>query len=293
MLKTNRTKFNPVTLDHPVNHGIALEQIVVDPEMAREMLAHNENNRNLRPAVVSSYARDMVNGDWMPTAETVKFDWHGRLIDGQHRLHAVIEAATPVPLTVARGLQPEAQTVLDMGARRTASDALAWNGLKVYNTTIAAVARLATAYDAGVIKNAASDVSVKVTNSEVLSWVERNPLVTEAAALAHQVSPGIGSTPSPTAFVALKFMELDVDDAIEFLRSTAEFKTEGRNDPRATLIATFNRMSRERSRPRPATQISMFFRAWNAWREGRSITKLPLESVHSGGVKPVSIPEPK
>jgi hypothetical protein len=71
--------------------------IDVDPATAESWLAKNPNNRNLRVPVVQSYARDMVSGNWMLNGETIKFDQSGKLIDGQHRLSAVVTADVTVP----------------------------------------------------------------------------------------------------------------------------------------------------------------------------------------------------
>lgn len=289
MLKSNRTKFNPVSLDHPVNDGMQIEHVYVTPGIARQMLARNENNRNLRPNTVATYARDMQKGNWRPTAETIKFDWHGRLIDGQHRLHAVIAADVSVGLTIARNLDPEAQTVLDMGARRTAADALAWDGVSKDHRIIAAAARISMAHAAGQLRTATSEVSISVSNSEVLEWVDKNPLIHDAAALGRRVYREIGGTPSVFAYIAFRLMSIDTDAAIEFLTSTAEFRTSGASDPRSALIRTLTRLKSDRARIIPATQIALVFRAWNAWRSDRGMSSMMVKTA-SGGV---TIPEPK
>ena len=41
-----------------------VEIVDVTPELAETWLARNPNNRNLRKAVVDSYARDMQAGRW-------------------------------------------------------------------------------------------------------------------------------------------------------------------------------------------------------------------------------------
>lgn len=79
----------------------------ITPRIAKTMLSHNTGNRPLRKAVVQRYATDMENGDWQDNGDPIRFDTNGRLIDGQHRLEAVILSDTPIDAWVLRGLKPE------------------------------------------------------------------------------------------------------------------------------------------------------------------------------------------
>jgi hypothetical protein len=64
--------------------------IEVTPELAARWLKNNFRNRSVREDVVSAYARDMANGRWVYTHQGIAFNDRDELIDGQHRLHAVI-----------------------------------------------------------------------------------------------------------------------------------------------------------------------------------------------------------
>ena len=68
----------------------------------------------------------MINGDWQLTHQGIAFDTTGRLIDGQHRLHAIIEAGVPVQILVTRGCSASSFSILDRGANRRPSDILGW-----------------------------------------------------------------------------------------------------------------------------------------------------------------------
>lgn len=88
----------------------------ITPRIAKTMLSHNTGNRPLRKAVVQRYATDMENGDWQDNGDPIRFDTNGRLIDGQHRLEAVILSDTPIDAWVLRGLKPETQKTMDQAA---------------------------------------------------------------------------------------------------------------------------------------------------------------------------------
>lgn len=60
------------------------------------------------------------------THQGIAFDITGRLIDGQHRLHAIILAGVPIQISVTRGCSASSFSILDRGSSRSASDILGW-----------------------------------------------------------------------------------------------------------------------------------------------------------------------
>lgn len=122
---------NPDRRDKGVTMArITHKTVEVTPEQAEKWLAANLANRTVRTARVREYATAMREGRWLYTADPIRFDEDGRLIDGQHRLMAVVKAGLPVEMHVVRGLAREAQDAVDTGAARTASDQLKVRGFK-------------------------------------------------------------------------------------------------------------------------------------------------------------------
>lgn len=293
MSAAKSTAKTPVTLDHPVNKKLTHELVNVTPALAEKWLGQNHGNRNLRNRKVANYARDMRNGNWQTTGDSIKFDWNGRMIDGQHRLEAVIESGVTIRVLVVKGLEPSVQGVLDVNIKRSAADALKFAG-RGYNVTImAAAARIANARDMGFLKTATSTNVPEMTNMEVEQWVNDNPDIENAAALAARTYKTIGATPSALAYAIWVLEDIDGPAAVEFFTSTAEFRTNGLKDPRSALLRTFNRLKEQRVSLTPALQLSHIFRAWNAWRAGKTIDKMPSTTSGKNGVSGVAIPEPK
>lgn len=106
--------------------------MVVTPEIAQEWLTHNMAcNRPVLKDTVHSYARQMRNGNWNLTHQGIAFDEAGELIDGQHRLRAIVEANIPVTINVTTGVhrvQGEAFTI-DMGRKRTYANMVQMSGM--------------------------------------------------------------------------------------------------------------------------------------------------------------------
>lgn len=85
----------------------------VNPARAAEMLSANTSNRTLSRSTVRSFAQGMGRGEWLVTHQGIAFDTNGVLVDGQHRLAAVIEADVPVEMTVFTDVEPGTFDVLD------------------------------------------------------------------------------------------------------------------------------------------------------------------------------------
>ena len=56
---------------------------------------------------VDSYVKDLEDGVWRLNGKTITFDANGRLLGGQHRLHAVVQSGKSLTTLVVRGLDPE------------------------------------------------------------------------------------------------------------------------------------------------------------------------------------------
>jgi hypothetical protein len=114
----------------------------VTPDEAAEMLSKNTRNRPLRPSHVRKLAREMTAGRFKLTHQGIAFNCDGTLLDGQHRLAAIVMAGTPQVLMVTTGVDSGAVMVIDEHAKRTPFDGMLIadgvpEGVKRMYTTIA------------------------------------------------------------------------------------------------------------------------------------------------------------
>ena len=216
----------------------------------------------------------MQAGAWQVTGEAIKFDTNGALSDGQHRLTAVIQSGATVDMLVVRGLAPEAQSVMDSGSKRTASDALTFGGIK-NASIVAAAARLALREpEAGYATSRISNP----TNTEISAFVESHPRIKFAADMASRYYPAFDAPPSALALAWMRFEEAaGAFAAGEFFDAVANMTTDGAGDPRLALIRRLATARRQRERHESKVYLSLIYRAWNAWRKGRSVGKLLTE----------------
>jgi len=104
---------------------ITTKRELITPEKALEYKKLNfDKNRKISIPHVYNLKLAMLNKEWVSDGSDIKFDIEGRLIDGQHRLEAIIRAGIPVEMLVTRGLSHEAAQVMDRGKTRSVSDVL-------------------------------------------------------------------------------------------------------------------------------------------------------------------------
>lgn len=92
---------------------------VITPAVAAEYLRlFNQGNRKPNKAQVAYYAKMMNDGEWELNGESIKFSGSGetlRLLDGQHRLMACVEANVPFETLVVRDVEEKTFDTLDQG----------------------------------------------------------------------------------------------------------------------------------------------------------------------------------
>lgn len=90
------------------HHGFTSELRLVTPAMAEEWLENNHpDNRKIDGKRVDGMVADILSNRWSVTHQGICFDGEGRLIDGQHRLTAVVKSKQSVLMVVS--VNPQAQ----------------------------------------------------------------------------------------------------------------------------------------------------------------------------------------
>jgi hypothetical protein len=116
------------------------EVVIITPKMAELMLKKSVFNRPLRRNIVFLYAEVMKRGEWMLTHQGIAFDDNGNLIDGHHRLSAVILSNKEIQMAVSYGYDAMTFKKLDIGYRRTSGNIFAMANVKNYNNVAAGIA---------------------------------------------------------------------------------------------------------------------------------------------------------
>lgn len=116
-------------------------KVEMTPQEAKKLLERNTVNRPIRKSKVAEYADDMLKGNWRYTGDSIKISRDGELLDGQHRLKAILISGKTVEIEMITGLEEDIFRHLDKGVKRTITDGLSIRGFK--NThNIAAIAKI-------------------------------------------------------------------------------------------------------------------------------------------------------
>ena len=131
----------------------------ITPEIAKEMLERNTKNRKVSMIRVLVYADDMARGGWQVNGEAICFNKSGQLINGQHRLMAIVKSGCTVEMVVVTGIEDDV-TIYDRGRNRSASDALTLSGMYSTSYTVA-IARLYLYENGGAKQSFYSESKIK------------------------------------------------------------------------------------------------------------------------------------
>lgn len=283
---TDTTVPVPTITKCPYPPGVEVANVMISPEVARQMLGYNTHNRNEKPVFQTRYAADMVAGNWTWTGEPIRFAADGTLIDGQNRLLALVAAEVTLPFLVIHGLPMEAQEDIDTGAARKFQDVLALRG-EPNATHLAALVRRVAAWE----KGRRSSLNSVVTSYHALSHtLERHPELRDIVNPSRKVADGCGLTGAATGLCMWVFQQIDQEDSDFFFARLGDGQGLVKGDPIFELRRTLHESNDKRKGARNETYLlAITVKAWNAYRNGETVG---LYRWRPGGAKPEAFPEP-
>lgn len=256
--------------------------VMVTPELAAELLKLNVENRTLRQTNIDKIARDMTQGRWEDNGDTIRFSDEPALLDGQHRLLAIIKTGLPMPLWIRSGLAKKTRSTMDTGARRTAGDALKFAGVS-NGKNVAAVIRKVLMWNMG-DKKLSSNLTI--SNAEIEDAFQSD-------ALAFQRSADIG-TRTYGGFVFLPasvigtahYLTYKIDSATcgEFFDRLGSGLMLTADSPVYALRKKAEIDKKNKVEVPDGVKLSMIFLAWNKVRKGEPLTAIRLKSPTTGEV---------
>jgi len=253
-----------------------IRRVLVTPAMAEKFLARNGHNRRVQDSTVRRYASEMRNGRWIFTGEGIRFDTNGNLIDGQHRLHAVILSGVPTEFLVIEGLDPEAFRGIDKGAKRMVAHDLHVAGEKNPNNLAAAIAHLRR-FERGDLWTCTA-VERFVSSGEAFETLARYPGIRASVAFAERAKNVIPQ--SMAGFLHFVFSRHDRAIADRFFAALGDGVELGRTDPIYHLREQLLRAKADPARTMDwRHRMALAIKAWNLCATGRGIKKLQFKST--------------
>lgn len=272
----------------PVTVSLQAEVATITPELAEQYLAKNTHNRNPKNSNLKKVVRALENGEWKLNGEAIKIAVDGTILDGQHRLLAIVSTGIPMTTLIIRGLANESQETMDGGSPRSASDVLKLRG--EHNSIIlAAVAKKIATFHAYGLKSATTNHHI-VTTAEITSTVDSTPGIRELSMKAKKVASASGLTGSLAGLLMYVFEAIDPDDSEFFFERLATGEMLGQGNPIYELRRTLAQLNTQIGQ-KPQTYIAAIcIKAWNKYRDGENVS---LYKFVSGGANPEQFPEPK
>lgn len=210
--------------------------LVVTPEVAKWCLGRNINNRSIKEEGVKMLVRALKSGGFVDTAETIKFDSNGELIDGQHRLAAIIRADVSAPITLAMGLPPKAKRLIDTGSKRTPRDIMVlgdiYPDMRNHLKSLAAAVKLAVQF---VLETSTLKLSVPEIEEAVKQLGTENVKAVLTECGRHGRKPGSLLTYAPFVAAMIFAHRLYPDQTIQFIERVASGAMLNEKDPELVL----------------------------------------------------------
>ncbi len=247
------------------SHNLRVELETITPDRAMVMLEANTANRTVAAQVVDKYARDMASGAWAVNGQTLKFGQTGRLLDGQHRLHACVKSKVPFVAVVVSGLDEKVFETFDLGARRSLGDILIDRG-ETNTSTLAAMLRQFWLLETGML----TSNNASPTVAEMLGVLEQHPEIRDSVRWVHKIK----SITAPTLLLALhyQFSRKDKGKADEFIERVGDGAELPRKHPILTLRDQLLRARNERKyQLADPERAAWIIKAWNAYVEDRAL----------------------
>ncbi len=255
----------------------------ITPELAREWLGRNTGNRNMRPSVVERYARDMEADAWTLNGESIVMNGE-RLLDGQHRLQACVNAGVAFRSIIVFDAPDEAMRTIDQGVSRTTGDTLKWAGY-ADPLNLAAAATLSYQWDRGTLLRRSA-----MTATEVLAYLEAAPELVECVKRTGGLrKPPLKLRTSIAASVYRKAIAAaGHDDANEFFERLYDGEDLKGGDAILTLRrGLMNNAARTDRKLGQGALMALVVKAWNSWILGEPCDLL---SWKRGGLSPEAFP---
>lgn len=150
-------------------------KILLTPELAARLLDHNNLNRPLNDQHVKRIANQILAGKWKFNGDTIKLSIKNDVLDGQHRLWAVMESKVPIETIIVEGIEADAFATIDtLRKPRSGADVLALKGATIYKSQISTALQWLLRYKRNILLEYRSPVN-RIENSDIEMMYEQNP----------------------------------------------------------------------------------------------------------------------
>lgn len=268
------TKLKVARRPNPEEGQVEVTSEIITPERAAEILGARGPNRSIKMAKVKTFARDMRSGNWLENGQTISLSMEGKLLDGQHRLMAVIESETAVRFLIARHVSALTFHTIDSGSARSFADVLHIGG-EGDAKSLAAACRFLHGYRMSGGKSLEpNNYGGPPSTKELQELLAREEGI-KGSLWARKVGKALGNG-SLWVFLHYTLARIDKMLADLFFDSLATGANMKESDPVYLLREQVIR-SKSNGRMMGVTELTArVFKAWNATRTARPLRKIQV-----------------
>lgn len=258
-------------------HGktkIRTRRMMVSPRVAGRWIEHTDDavkagkfkQRPVSDAVVKTYVREITEGRWKENGVTIKLTSEGYVLDGRHRLWAVVEADKPIASLVAFNVPVETFDTIDRGHGRTVGHILTVAGESSGNTLASALSWLYRYRNERMLVTGSHG---RPTATEAQLLLDDEPEIRESLTATDGVRRDKVLPHAPAAFCHYIFVHENKSGADEFFTGLASGADLGAGSP--VLALRRKLLARHGSKYKMATveMIALTFKAWRLYLQGK------------------------
>lgn len=245
----------------------------IAPAKAQEMLSKNTTNRPVSKSTVATYADALRRGEWLLNGDSIRFDSNGNVIDGQHRLLAIVASGVGIDTFVTRGLAPVSFSTIDRGKKRATSDDLSIQGEK-NATTLASAARAIVLIKVGYVGRGA------VTSAQCNTAIKDHPSIRHW--VSRFICSKVRSTGIPSSFVSVLTLASERHGEAfieEFLTQVATGESLQKGMPAYVLRERFMTQNKRAGQMVPEYSSALIIKCVNAYTQRRNMGASPKFQV--------------
>lgn len=259
-----------------------IKQVRISPDMAEDMLKNNSSNRPISKRMVTRFVKEIQSDNWKMTGDTIKLSKQGRIIDGQHRLQAIVIAKVPVTTMVAYDVEDNCFEVIDTGKRRSQADVLSIDGHK-NSMILSSALRMKYCLDnvkAPRLEERMRAINTGITNTNILNIAGVYPGMDEAVIAAQQF-PYASTLLTKTIAVVCMYDFIRIDRGLAHL-FFEKIETGADLSGKSPLLFLRNKLIEIRNTPglhrvSPYFTLTAAFLGWNYLIEGNAPSKWVIQ----------------
>jgi hypothetical protein len=263
----------------------------ITPAIAVNLLRRNRPgaNRWLDAPTVYYYAQQMARDDWKETGQPILIDTKNHLVDGQHRLFAIIISGLTIKTFVVTGIKAVENlfVYIDNARTRTAATALQTKGYNGLSAIITSVIKFAEEVRHGIYNPSAGATRLaRMSPSQFLDLVEHYPNAQKAAhSTASDWSDAVEylqNRKDMVAYVGMKIIDAHGEAvADDFFADLTDGKERPADHPVVALRREIDKDARLPAKKMKKQHVAAaLIKAFNAWHKDETLGRRWMLAVN-------------